>query len=151
MPEKRGFVYVGRDVHDCHIVGIDVDGLVADYQFFVCFAFSCVITHDEEITVTNIKLILPFGKELEVGGILVCHSDDEESELLVILVCENIEHLVFFIVDDLFDAPDFHEFIDIQFFFVLIFLFIVDIDTVLWRSCDHNGISVVHLEEFRLS
>jgi len=53
-------------------------------------------------------------------------------------------------MDDLFDAPDIHKFINIQFFFVQIFLFVVDVDTVLCRSCDHNGLFIVHLEELGL-
>ena len=81
MPEKSGFVQIGGDVHDCHIEGIDVDGLVANDQFFVFFAILGIVTHNEKITVSNIQLILPFGKELEIGWILVIHSNNEESKL----------------------------------------------------------------------
>lgn len=132
------------DVHNGHVVGIDVNGLVTNDQLFVTFLW---ISQHEQTTVTNIELILPFRQELVRVWILILHSNDEESKLFVELVCKDVKDAVFFIVDNLFHATDVVKLIEILF----VFLGQIEVDTILWRGRDHNGLLIVHLEEFWLS
>lgn len=79
-------------------------------------------------------------------GVAFIHSDQEEAELLVVLVCENVENAILLIVDDLLDAADVEFIVQVNFLLSLH----VDVNAVFGRGDDHQVLVLVHLEELRL-
>ena len=145
--KRRSFVNWSNNILDDNIIGIDVDGLVANDQFFVFFAILGIVTHNEKITVSNIQLILPFGKELEIGWILVIHSNNEESKLFLEFVCQNVKIVLFLIVNDFLNGTNLEMLVKIN----LLIIDFVDVNGVLWGSNDVAVLVGIRLEELRLS
>ena len=64
-----------------------------------------------------------------------------------LLVCNDIENLVFMIIDDFLDTFYVELFIDIDLFISCK----IGVDSIILRSCDHNVLVVIILEKFWLS
>ena len=134
-----------RYIHDDNIVSIDVDSLVTNHQLLKLISFR---SHDIQFTIANIKLVLILSHELKVvSWICLAHSDDEETQLLVKLVCNQVKAAIFLVVNDLLNDSDVKSFVQIDFnFFLNIF-----VNTIfLWRN-NHDVLLVIHLEELWLS
>ena len=146
MSEKSGLTFLLRNVHHSYIVSIDVDCLVTNDELFVLLLLISMSEH-ENVGVSEIKLVFPLCEESVLLGTLLVHSDDKETKLLLELVGEDVKHSVLMIVDNLLHATDLVQLVQINF----LFLDEIQIDTVLWGSCDHDCLGVVHLEELWLS
>ena len=146
MSKKGGLSLVLRNVHDSNIVGVNVDCLVTDNELFVLLLLVSMSQH-KDVCISKIKLVFPLGEEGMLLWTLLVHSDDEEPKLLLELVGKDVEDSVFMIIDDLLHATDLVKLIKINFLFLLE----IEIDTILRRGSDHNGLGIIHLEELWLS
>lgn len=146
MSEKGSLSLVLRDIHDSHVVSVDVNCFVTDNQLFVLLLLVSMSQH-EDVCVSKIELVFPLGEESMLRWILLVHSDNEETKLLFELVCEDVKHSVFMIVDNLFHAPDLVQLIQINFLLLLE----VKVNTILRRGSNHNSLGIIHLEKLWLS
>ena len=115
------------DVHQLHVVGIDIDGLIANDQLFV---HPIRLSDDVKLAVTYVQLVLVFCQEFEVHRVVVFHLNDEEAESFFKFVGEYIKHLVVLIMDDLFDETDSKQLVQIE----LLFGLEIEVDTIFWGS-----------------
>ena len=60
------------DFHHMHIVGINVDGLIAQNKFLVSFLS---ISEDRYSGIANVQLVLVFYKELIIVRVAFIHLD----------------------------------------------------------------------------
>lgn len=72
---------------------------------------------------------------------------DKESEFLHVLVGEEVEQLIFFVIDDFLDDRDFILFIKIA----LLASWGVYVDTIFLGGCHENALIIVQFEELWLS
>jgi hypothetical protein len=146
VTEQSRLPLVLRDVHDSHVVSVNVNSFVTDNEFFVLLLLVSVSEH-KDVGITQIKLVFPLGQEGVLLWVLLIHSDDEETKLLFELVGKNVEHSVLMIVDDLLHASNTVKLIKINF---LIHWF-VEVNTILGGGGDHYSLGIVHLEELWLT
>ena len=146
LPELEGLVLVERglllldgsrtpifpvvlllgDVHDVHVVGIDIDRFVAQHQLLVAID---LVAENRDLRIANVQLVFVLDEEGVVVRVVILHFYEEETEFLVVLVRQDVEGAVFLIVDDLFDPAYLKLFIDVHF----LFLFQINIEAVLGR------------------
>ena len=111
MLVEGGLAFLG-DVHDVHIISINVNSLIADNQLLV---LVLVVTEYRNIGVTDIKLIFILSQEFELINFALMHLDQEEAQFFIEFICQKVKHFVFLIVDNLFDATDVELVIEINF------------------------------------
>ena len=146
MSKEGSLSFVLRNVHDSNIIGVNVDCLVTDNEFFVLLLLISMSKH-KDVGISKVKLVFPLGEESVLLWTLLVHSDDEETKLLLELVGKDVEDSIFMIIDDLLHATDLVKLIKINFLFLLK----IEIDTILRGGSDHNCLGIIHLEELWLS
>jgi len=139
-----------RYIHDDNIVSVDVNSLVTNNQFLELrlFILSDLWSHDKQFTVADVKLVFVFSQELKVvDWISLRHLYDEETQFFIVLVGNEVELFVVFIVEDFLNDSNIKLFIQINFQS----FFNIFVDTIFLGRNDHNVLLWIHLEEFRLS
>ena len=145
MLRNHGLTFAWGNIINDDIIGVNIYGLKADYQLF---QRRTSWSHHENVAIANIEFVFVLRQKLEITfRIGFIHSDDKETKLFVKLVGQNIENVIFFIVDDFFYDSNVKLFVQINFYL----LFDVLINTVIIRCNDHNVLLLIHGEEFRLS
>jgi len=103
VSEKWPWV-LSRDIDHIDVIGVNIDRLVADNEFFERFPR---ISHDGDVCVGDVKLVLVLEEEFVLlSRLIFVKLDQKHSELLLVFVGEKVEEPGFVIVYDLFDVRD---------------------------------------------
>jgi len=131
------------DIYHFHVVGVDVDGLVTDYQLSEARLF---IVQDEKVRISYLKLVLPLQQEgVRLNSVLV-EFDQENAQLLVKLIAKHVKVVVFGVEDDLFNGKHVELVIEIN----LHFLLEVVVNAICETGDHHRILFYVHTEELWL-
>ena len=128
MSEDQQLLVVQRYVHADHVVDIHVNDFVAHNQLFQALL---VVAQDENVGVSNVKLILPLDQKLFLSVVLrfvFVYLEDEETEFLLVLVGQNEIGLLFLLVDDFLDSGYIVLFVNVD----LLLRFDVQVEAVVW-------------------
>ena len=95
------------NIENGYIECIKIDCLEGeDKLFIVVFLFRSLThcSHNKDIGIINLKLVLQFNKEVIVIWIFFLEPNNEESKFSFVPICHYIECLVFIIIHNLLDS-----------------------------------------------
>jgi len=99
------------NIHANHIIGVNIDSLITNDDLFEGLSRLIECSKYMQTRISNIKLVFPSDEERVFIWIVLrttfLNFEHKESELLHVLVCEEVEQLIFFIIDDFLDDRDF--------------------------------------------
>ena len=154
LPKLEGLVSeesllpVGRfllatDVNHFHVVGVDVNGLVAYHQLSESGEF---VVEDVKVRIPNLKLVFPLQQERVLLDSVLVELDKEDSQILVKFVGEHVEMVVLWIKNDLLDRQDIELIVEVDLRFVL-----KVVVNAICKTGDNDRVLLdVHTEEFWL-
>ena len=106
MPEYEVLVSILSDIHDYHIVSVDVDTLVTNDQFFLDAAIFHDFFVDLKTGVANIELVFQLDQEFSAANVVCVDLKDVEAKLFLILVEQHIELVGIRTVNYVLDAVE---------------------------------------------
>ena len=108
-----------------------------------------MVAQDENVGVSNVKLILPLDQKLFLAVVLrfvFVDLEDEETQFLLVLVGQNEIGLFFLLVDDFLDCSNVVLFVNVD----LLLRFDVQVQAVVWRRNHEDLLVLIWLEKLRL-
>jgi hypothetical protein len=81
-----------------------VDSLVTDNQLLQVIDFT---PRDCNVYICNVKFVLVLEEKVRVIRIVFIKSDNENTKFVLILVGDQVEALVFIVINNLLDITDF--------------------------------------------
>ena len=92
---------LSRDINHLDSVDVRMNGLVTNNQLLQL----CLIASQHcNICVCYIQFILEFQEEIKVIWIELTEPDDENSKLLLVFVCKDIDHMIISVIYYLFNG-----------------------------------------------
>ena len=128
MWHLRRAIYLWN-VDDVYIVSVDVNCFIANYELL---EILLLITEYVDASVTNVEVVTQLHNKDVVLRIILIKANHEETEMVVPFIGEEVELVLFVVVNDLFNTRYFVQLVQVH----LLRLSQINVEAIL-LGCDN--------------